>query len=166
MSKLRKCFLSQPARGYPKWRGIKLVSVDVGVRHDDFLHDGYRYVTIGELRIARLLDKQGISFTPDVQVTMRKFDASSNGGRSRKTVIYVPDFIFNRDTYIWTDQDGDEFEIHGIEAKASPGAPPKVQLLFERRNIRILVLGDKEINAFARNGRLPLKLLRRAGRRG
>ncbi|MEA3226549.1 MAG: hypothetical protein U9Q07_11415, partial [Planctomycetota bacterium] len=73
MSKLRKHFLGQLAQGYPIWRGIDFVSVDVGIRHDDYLHNGYRYVTAGEKKIACLLDRQGIAFTPDIRINMRKF---------------------------------------------------------------------------------------------
>jgi hypothetical protein len=165
MSKQRKQFLSQPARGCPIWRDIDFVSADVGVRHDRYLYNGYRYVTWGEERIARMLDSQGVAFTPDVQIVMHRFDVTDGNRQTRQRVIFVPDFIFNRDTYIWTDSEGIGSEIHGIEAKAAVRHPDKVKLLFLRRNIRILVLGNEEIASYEKKGGIPLRLLRCASRR-
>lgn len=161
MSKVRKNFLSQPAKGYPKWSGIKLVSFDLGVKHDDYLYGGYRYVTLGEQRIAQMLTEQGIAFTPDIEFPMHKRDSRGRW----KRYAFIPDFIFNRDVYVWTDNDGEEFVIHGIEAKSSQKMPRKVQLLFDRRNIRVLVLCDKEINKYFHGDGIPLRLLRRYRRR-
>ncbi|MFH1047725.1 MAG: hypothetical protein V1738_05455 [Patescibacteria group bacterium] len=166
MNKQRKQFLEQPAKGYPIWGGIDFVSVDVGVRHDTYLHNGYRYVTKGEMITAQLLDAQGIAYTPDVSICMRKHTVSDSGRHKYKSVIYIPDFIFNRDSYIWTEPSGDEYIIYGIECKASSsGISDKVRLLFKRRNIRVIVLGEKEIIDYQNKGGFPLKLLHRTGRR-
>ncbi len=161
MSKVRKCFLAQPVKGYPNWSRIKIVSFDLGVKHDDYLYDGYRYVTRGEMRIAQMLTRQGIAFTPDVEFPMHK---RGRNGRWRRCA-FIPDFIFNCDTYIWTDHDGEKFVIHGIEAKSSLKMPQKVKMLFDRRNIKILVLSDREINKYLYGDGIPLELLRRYRRR-
>ncbi|MBU0624849.1 hypothetical protein KKF05_00735 [Patescibacteria group bacterium] len=147
------------------WAAIKLVSKDVGCKNSVYTLAGYHYCTLGELKIARLLTSQGIEFTPDVSFgikndnVLRKAQLKDNTLRTART--FVPDFVFNGDEYIWTEDDGTEIVIHGLECKASNRKPDKIRLLYEQRGIHILVLSDQEIDWYDQSGELPLKLLRR-----
>ncbi|MBU0624773.1 hypothetical protein KKF05_00335 [Patescibacteria group bacterium] len=147
------------------WTAIKFVSKDVGCRNSVYALAGYHYCTLGELKIARLLTDLGIEFTPDVSFGIkndRNFRRAQLEDSALKTArIFVPDFVFNGDEYIWTEDDGTEILIHGLECKASNKKPDKVRLLYEQRGIHILVLSDREIDWYDQLGELPLKLLRR-----
>ena len=139
------------------WSGIKFESVSVGAK-GIYRFRGYSYVTPGELAIARRLHTRGIAFTPDVFIRL-----SNPNPRSSLPFVYVPDFIFNGQAVIWTDAEGHEELIHGLEIKfrKKGGAfPPKgirkTGKLFEQREIRVLLLGELE----ARELRpLPIRLL-------
>jgi hypothetical protein len=162
MNRQRLEFLQRPVSGYPNWRRVKMKSVDVGVRHDKHLYNDYRYTTKGECLTAQVLDQQDIDYTQDVRFELRKkIVVDGQPPAKYEDVVYVPDFIFNRDTYLWTAEDGCEYTVHGIECKSSNRLPEKVTLLFERRNIRIIVLTAQEIKAYDRLGCFPLRLLRR-----
>ena len=123
------------------WTDVAFESVDVGVRPEfGFEHNGYLYATEGELILAQLLDKQDISYTPDVRV---EFEQSCNGKKKKraKKAAYVPDFVFNGQAFIWTDpKTGAEELIHGLEAKARKLQYGKAQRLKVSRFINIKIL--------------------------
>lgn len=125
------------------------------------MHNGYQYCTNGEYRMATLLDKQGIAFTPDVQFCFR------NDAR-----CIVADFVFNKDEYLWTGV-GPQQVIHGIEVKGKidgkrggifkPAAVEKIELLKKERGINILLLSNAQVRVYWARGELPLKLIKKAG---
>jgi hypothetical protein len=139
----------------PNWDGVRFERSSVGCDDSVYEHNGYHYCTWGELQIARLLTAMGIAFTSNVRFAIQ------NDGTFKKVNGFVPDFVFNGDTYVWTEDNGTEIEIHGIECKATNKKPDKARLLYEQRGIHILVLADAEIEFYSRQGRLPLRLLKR-----
>jgi len=139
----------------PDWTGINIVSWKVGRDDSVYVHKGLHYCTIGELQVAQLLDKMGIAFTPNVSFEVRP------GGTLKHANKVVPDFVFNGDEYVWTEDDGTEIVIHGIECKATNRKPERLNLLYEQRGIHILVMSDAEIDQCTEDGSLPLILLRR-----
>jgi hypothetical protein len=139
------------------WTDVDFTSVRN--RTGKFPFNGYPHVTIGEQRLAKLLTRMGIAYTPDVRLVVR----AENG---RDGMIFVPDFVFNRQVYVWHEPNGRQMLIHGIEVKkASRGFFPgrairKVKLVREERRINILLLNHKQIDFFLLCGRLPMHLAR------
>ncbi len=138
------------------WSDIALKSVSVGAK-GVYSFRGFSYVTPGELAVARILHMKGIKFTPDVFIKL----PNSSG----LPFIYVPDFIFNGQAVIWSNSDGSEELIHGLEIKHRtkggvfpPKGVRKTNTLYERRKIRVRLLCEHE----ARQTRpLPIRLLRK-----
>lgn len=138
------------------WDGIVLRSIDVGARQEGrrLRHRGYYYVNISEYHLAQLLFRENIPFTPDIKFTLRTDDG--------KTRIYIADFVFDTDAYIWKEGKRAEL-IHGIEAKARSGkdfsdrAKENRRLLFEQYGITIKLLSNKEIARWHRLRFLPLR---------
>ena len=124
--------------------------------------DGVVYATEGEAILARLLAKLGIAFTPNVRICLKTPDDAK-----RPEVLYVPDFIFDRQAYVWRNDDGTKEVIHGIECKgehrreatAKGRGRDKVRLLRQQRGINVKILSTDEIRVFAQAGALPMKLL-------
>ncbi|MFH1047724.1 MAG: hypothetical protein V1738_05450 [Patescibacteria group bacterium] len=116
------------------------------------LHEfaGYRYCTPGEVSLARLLTNMGVAFTPDVEIPL----PPKGGGK--KSRAYVPDFLLNGDEYVWTDDDGTEHIIHGIECKGANNPSDKAQALYRKRGVHVIVVYEAEIDAYVRRGELPL----------
>ncbi|MFC1638959.1 hypothetical protein ACFL26_01665 [Patescibacteria group bacterium] len=152
-------------RGKPDWSGITLESDRSIKGNGAHMHDGYRYCNVAERRTAWLLDSMGIAFTPDVRIETSRAD------RFGKTSIYVPDVVFDGDEWLWAGADGTFTVIHGLENKKKlPSHQPgtyglpldqrldrKQKILFERRGILIVVVGDHEIREWLhRFGRLPI----------
>lgn len=144
-------------RDQADWTGVRFQSVDVGAGNKPkrLNLDGYQYATEGELRLAVLLTDMGIPFTPDIPLTL----TLPNG----KTRLFVPDFVFNREPFIWCAR-GKQVLIHGIEAKGktrlgtfSERALENVRLLRAQRGIAILLLSNAQIKQYFFKGRLPLK---------
>jgi len=120
------------------WSDIAFESVSVGAK-GVHRYRGRSYVTPGELAIARALHVKRIEFTPDVFVSLPVGPGLP--------FIYVPDFIFNSQVYVWTEPDGSELLIHGLEIKhrtRSGAFPPKgiykTDKLYELRKIRVRLL--------------------------
>lgn len=139
------------------WTGLELCSVVVGGAGKNgtaFRFQGVDYVTQGEFFMARLLVELGLAFTPNV-----RFHLTDSKGRK---VIYVPDFILNRQAYVWDDRE----VIHGFEAKCVLGggdftekAKRKVRLLKEQYGIAVKLITDEQIKEFFLAGMLPIRPL-------
>lgn len=135
------------------WTDIEFNSIMI--KNGRYPYNGYPHVTVGEQMLARLLTRQGIPYTPDVRMTFR--DESGKWG-----VTFVPDFVFNRYSFVWCSEKGRQFLIHGIEVKrASRGFFPgktirKARLLRNEKNINILLLSHKQIRQYTMRGGLPL----------
>jgi len=147
------------------WSGVPLKSHDVGTRANrkhSYPFGGVCYATEGEMLLAKLLIEMGVPFTPNVQFVLKP----PPGRRSRTDVIFVPDFIFNKQAYIWTDENGREELIHGLEAKGmnpdqfTAKGRAKVRLLRETRGINVRLISTKEIRAYLRSGTLPMRPLK------
>ncbi len=144
------------------WNGIVMRSTKVctGTKKNAHLVlDGQQYATEGELIVARLLTAAGVPFTPNVQFEL----AADERGR-RKHMLYVADFIFNRDAFIWTNPDGSQEIVHGIEAKGlwpdkKQKAGKKVRALKRQRNINVKLLSTMELREMEKKGGLPLEPL-------
>lgn len=142
------------ARSEADWDGIKLESYRVGAEHD-LRHKfaGVQYVNADECALARLLTSMDIPFTADVKLIMKR-----PGGGTRQ---YVPDFIFDKREYVWTETG---LIVHGLEAKVaskgrfSPRSIENRDLLYAQRGIMIKLISGKEIREWFNRGRLPLKL--------
>lgn len=135
----------------PDWTGISMISRRVGCQHDRYVHQGYRYCTLGEFRVALMLTAMGIPYTPDVNFPIQK----EGTGRG---YAFRPDFVFNGRSYVWTEEDGTEIVIQGIECKSTNKKPQKALLLYEQRGIHILVMNDAEIRRCWNEGQgLPLR---------
>lgn len=138
------------------WDGIVLRSTDVGARQEGrrLRYHGYYYVNDSEKQLAQLLFRERIPFTPDIKFTLR-----AGGGKTR---IYIADFVFDTDAYIWKEGTRAEL-IHGIEAKARSGkdfsyrAKENQRLLSEQYGINIKLLSDREIAKWHRRRFLPLR---------
>ena len=144
------------------WTDVAFESVDVGVRSEfGFEYIGYLYATEGELILAQLLDKQGISYTPDVRVEFEQLPKGRKKNKAKrkpKKAAYVPDFVFNGQAFIWTDpKTGEEELIHGLEAKAKKLKTRKTERLRSSRAIKIKTLNMKDIRFFLSLGSLPLR---------
>ena len=145
------------------WSGVKLESVNVagGKPNPQFIHNGNCYVTEGEWLLAQALDAQGVPFTPNVRFVLKP-SKTARGERTPRDSIYVPDFIFNKQAYIWTDPDtGEEELIHGLEAKGSRRRQGhgyrKINLLWQSRRIRVKLLSAPDIKRLIAAGGLPLR---------
>ncbi len=147
------------------WKGILLKSMNVGASTKQKAHlryNGKQYATDGEYILAKLLTATGIDFTPNVQFVLKP----PADGKRRQDVIYVADFIFDKKAFVWTNADGSEELVHGIECKGMmPGKFPakareKVRLLSEQRGIGVKLLSTKEIEEFVARGGLPMRPLR------
>lgn len=138
----------------PDWSGIVMRSRDVVGEKSIYLHRGYRYCTYGEVTLARLLTAQGIDFTPDVQFPFFP-------KRKRRVRSYVADFVFNRNSYVWTEEDGTEIVVHGLECKGAYRKSRKAGTLYGERGIHIIVLCEAEIDLYKGKGQLPLRIHRR-----
>ncbi len=126
-----------------------LSEVSEGCPHE---FNGYCYQTYGEAEVARLLTEMGIDFTPDVTIPI-----PPKGG-AKKPRSYVPDFVFNGSEYVWTEEDGTEQIIHGIECKGANVKSEKARALYGKRGINVIVVFEAEIDFYSRRGRLPLRL--------
>jgi len=140
------------------WTGVQLRSIGVGPRRKNhFVYDGFNYVTQEEAMMAELLTKHGVPFTPNVEFRMRR----DNGDQRN----YVPDFIFNKQPFVWK-AGRRTLLIHGIEVKGDSSARDKhnlaykkAGLLWERRRIHVLVLGNAQVYWRYRQGTLPISPL-------
>jgi len=153
-------------RDEANWEGVALVSKDVGTRNKParWRIAGIQYATEGEAMLAQLLIAMGIPFTPNVSFEM---EFPRRSGTKRE---FVPDFVFNRQAFIWCGPHGETL-IHGIEAKGAGPTPRsrrpaknaysrarlKIQLLQEQRGIVIKLLTDGEIRRYFEKGKLPLR---------
>ena len=144
------------------WSKVSLKSTNVqGKSRNRFVYDGYSYATEGEMLLAELLDRQGIPFTANVKFVL---DFTPKGEKTPRGTIFVPDFIFNKKAYVWTDPvTGEEEVIHGLEAKNrrphQHAHNPKTRLLWTRRRIRVRIISTQEIRDFIASGGLPLRPL-------
>ncbi len=89
------------------WDGMILTSNDVGARQEGrkLWYRGYYYVNISEHQLAQLLFREKVPFTPDIKFTLKTGEG--------KTRIYIADFVFDTDAYIWKEGKRAEL-IHGI----------------------------------------------------
>ncbi len=144
----------RPRRPYkqPNWKGVQFVSRKNMQGNRRYEFNGYRYCTPGETVLARLLTTARIAFTPDVTI------AIPPKGSGKKPRSYVPDFVFNGDEYTWTDEDGTEHIIHGIECKGAMRKSEKAKSLYGKHGIHIIVVSEAEIDLYASRGSLPMKL--------
>jgi hypothetical protein len=124
--------------------------------------DGIHYSTLTELLVAQMLTLQKVRFTPNVLIQLGLMPVP---GRKflDQPVIFVPDFIFNKDEYLWTWPDGATEVIHGIECKGltrkashKDGNLHKVHLLDRERRIHLVVISEEETLEFQSAGGLPL----------
>lgn len=160
--------MSRKFRDDADWNGIELISTKVGTggkheRNPEVLEfGGYRYASPEERMLAELLSASGIAFTPDVSFGLDTLH--------QKERIFVPDFIFDRQAYIWSGQRADRRSnapsvlIHGIEAKGMNGkgefsarAKENVALLWQTRRIKVLLLANEDIHRYYAEGSLPLR---------
>lgn len=138
------------------WDRIVLRSIDVGARQKGrrLWYRGYYYVNISEHQLAQILFRERIPFTPDIKFTLR-----TNNGKTR---IYIADFVFDTDAYIWKENGHAEL-IHGIEAKARSGkdfsarAKENQRLLLEQYGINIKLVSNRKIDRYHRRRSLPLR---------
>ena len=146
-------------RDTARWDSVTIESTNVGARTEGRnMHrvNGYYYCNAAEARLAELLRRLKIDFTPDVKMLI---DLPS--GKKRK---FVPDFIFNTWPYVWTKPGTTKkVVIHGIEAKKRPHgvfsekAKETVDLLYRQQGIYVLLLSDRTIFKFHSQGYLPMK---------
>jgi len=148
---------------HSQWNGVKIRSHDFGatgkrnINRQTYVHDGRTYRTGSEAHLAEMLRRQRIPFTSDVL-----FELMSESQEPR---IYVPDFIFNKNAYVWQGSRGRKpMLIHGIEAKDRnrEGKFPErawenVRILEKQRGIVILLLSNEAIARHWRQERLPLE---------
>lgn len=144
------------------WRGVEWRSINVGTRNKPakWRHNGYQYCTAGEYRLAVLLEKQGIPFTPDIAFPLNAF-----GGNP-----FVVDFVLDGRAYVWTGG-GKARLLHCIEAKGTinvggrlrgqggvfkPKALENVEALREERGVHTLLLSNASIRVYYARGKLPL----------
>ncbi len=153
-------------RDEARWEGVALVSKDVGTRNKParWRIGGVQYATEGEAMLAQLLIAMGIPFTPNVSFQV---EFPRRSGKKRE---FVPDFVFDRQAFVWCGPHGETL-IHGIEAKGAGNTPGsrrparkamararfKIRLLQEQRSIVIKLLTDAEIKRFFEKGKLPLR---------
>jgi len=147
------------------WSGIELVSQNICAntkKVQTFVSHGYRYVTRGEWMIAEILAERCIPFTPDVGALIH-IPKEERIGKEKDTKTYVPDFVFNKQAYLWYNHGNSVELIHGIEAKGaqdgifSKKAHKYVRLLREQLGIHIKLLSEPEIKSFYARRRLPIK---------
>lgn len=144
------------------WSKVSLESTNVqGRSKRRHVHNGISYATEGERLLAELLDQQGVPFTPNVKFVL---GFTQKGEKTPRGKIFVPDFIFNKQAYVWTDPDtGEEEVIHGLEAKNrrphQHAHNPKTRLLWARRRIRVRIISTQEIRDYIASGGLPLRPL-------
>jgi len=143
----------RPQRPYrqPNWKDVVFVRRRNMGGDPRYEFRNYLYCTLGEVALARLLTAQGIAFTPDVTISIPP------KGSSQKSRAYVPDFIFNGDEYVWTDEDGTEHVIHGIECKGTMRKSDKAKSLYGKRGINVIVVSEAEIDLYTRRGKLPMR---------
>jgi hypothetical protein len=156
-----------PLTDKARWTGIRMRSHDVGARkmkggkpRDRYTHNGVHYRTASECMLAKLLARQKVDFTPNVRFVFKTQD-----GQRRE---FVPDFIFNRQAYVWTGSKKHKpLLIHGIEAKGrtrngkfSERAWENIRLLRHHHGIVVLLLSNEAIQRFWRQGWLPLAAFR------
>lgn len=134
------------------WTGIDMNSVGVVGQTHGYEYHGYRYVTPGEVAVARLLDLMGVPFTPDVFIKVK-----TPLWPGRLPLVYVPDFVLNGRAYVWTEADGSRELIHGFEVKqrSRDGDYPargmrKIAALREAKGIRIKILDELWIRSQSR----------------
>lgn len=150
------------------WSGIEIKVCPVGTDKNrklfaHLVYDGRQYATEYEVMAAKLLTKLGAVFTPNVSF---EFPAPPRFTR-RRTSRFVPDFVFNKKAYIWTDPDGTEQLIHGIEVKGASKrrgkkrfakwAVEKIDGLRKHRGIVIKLVSNDDIEVFSKQGRLPMR---------
>lgn len=150
----------------PNWRRVRLVSHDVGGRtNPELAHlqfNGLQYVTPTEVMVAKMLTAQGIPFTPNVPILLGILHVP--GQRlPEQPILYVPDFIFDKKTLLWTWPDGrtettQVIECKGLTRKASHKHSNlhKVRLLDRERHIHLIVLSEEETIELEAAGGLPL----------
>jgi hypothetical protein len=141
------------------WSGIVLASVGVQGKTSGYEYDGYRYVTPGEVAVAKLLDATGVPFTPDVSVKVRHPDWNDI-----LPMVYTPDFVFNGLAYVWMNEDGSREVVHGIEVKhrTKKGDFPtkglrKIEILRKAKGINIKILDELSVRKLERLPLTPLK---------
>jgi hypothetical protein len=150
----------------PDWRGIRLVSQDLGSKLNHKLahlqFDGIQYATLTELLVAQMLTLQKVRFTPNVLIHLGLVPVPGHKFPDQP-VIYVPDFILNKDEFLWTWPDGVIEVIHGIECKGltrqashKDGNLHKVHLLDRERHIHLVAISEEETLEFQAAGGLPL----------
>lgn len=147
------------------WSGIEFKPFCVicgnSQRYAHLRFDGQQYATEHEVMVAMLLTKMGFAFTPNVRCPFLTPPRVAN----RRIDYIVPDFIFNGDVYVWTNADGTEELIHGIEVKGisakrgrfSSKARRKLDELRKQRGISIKLLSNQDAVAWLKRGRLPLR---------
>ncbi|MEY4723424.1 MAG: hypothetical protein RLZZ324_937 [Candidatus Parcubacteria bacterium] len=166
MSQREKATDSLPLRDTARWNGVQIRRYDFGAadrrqRHNgQHVFGGVAYRTGSEAHVAELLTKHRIPFTHDV-----RFDLICEAGKPR---IHVPDFVFNRQAFVWLGSKGREpMLIHGIEVKArcrDTGKFPErawenVRILRKLRGINILLMSDEAAARHWRQGSLPIEPL-------
>ncbi|MFA6603549.1 MAG: hypothetical protein WCT10_01750 [Patescibacteria group bacterium] len=147
------------------WDGVILKSTDVGgcgrKSKADLIYKGIQYATEGEFLLAQLLHKMKVAFTPNVKFVLRRPPQRTG----HTAVIYVPDFIFDKQAFVWRDETtGQEEVIHGLEAKGMNSdfkakAKEKVALLKTNYGINVKLVGTKQIRAWLAAGTLPMRPL-------
>lgn len=134
------------------WTGIELVTRKIG---GSFMGpDGRWYSNEFEIRLATLLMKLGVPFTPHVF-----FDLGPISDGCRQPMIYHPDFIFDQARWLWRPAGGEEVAVHGFEAKSRVGRKDQVKIdrLWDQRRIRVVFVRNVDIDRFWLAGDLPLR---------
>lgn len=147
------------------WSGIEIkvhpVGTDGNQRYAHLIYDGRQYATEQEVMVAELLTRMGVPFTPNVRF---EFPAPPRFAK-RQVSHFVPDFVFDRKAFIWTDPDGSEELIHGLEVKGtSKGkkrfakwAREKADGLKKHRSIVIKLISNDEARQYFEQKRLPIR---------
>lgn len=141
-----------------RWPHPQLKSLRIGKRetgNPDYFFDGVQYVTEGECLLAKTLKAMGVPFTPNVQFYLYPVRPPPAG----EPRGFTPDFVFNQRAYVWTNPDGTQEVIHGIEAKGrsiSTKHQRKADQLFRAYGIRIRLLTTPEIRVYWTIGMLPI----------
>lgn len=159
-NKVGKCRKAYLIEDVADWDSVNLVSIDVGTAHKPrrLRFKDYQYCTEGEWHLAQLLSAHGVPFTPDVSFSLTLPD-----GKPRR---FVPDFIFDRQAWLWGTSGRRVELVHGFEVKGnahgnvfSERARQNVRLLWEQYGINVKLMSD------ARAARLFERWLRHPDRR-
>lgn len=135
--------------------GIRCKPLRATCKHSSYSVNGILLETYEEYVIAQLLFAMQIPFFHHLQI------AFPSTGTSAQNVLWCPDFIFTQ-PYRWVGPECNGSVIIGIEVKRRhiKGKPmKKSRALCDLHGVPIIIINGDHLEAYQRNGRLPLKHL-------